>query len=126
MIEFTMARVCMSVCGLVLLAAVIVPVTGMYESRTVSMESGVSEDIARMVDRFYYSDQDEVTVSMNDILPGVASYVEFKGHMVILTTDRGVYKSGTNVTVISEDTFGYGDIVRFTKSGNSVVAERLT
>jgi len=127
MMEFTLSRVCMSVCGLILLAAIIVPVTGMYESKTVRMESGISDDIADLVDDFYYSEMSVLTISMSDILPSTSSYIEFNGHMVILTTDRGTYKSGTDVIVVSGGIpFGYGDIVRFTKTGDTVTAERST
>jgi len=126
MIEFTLARVCLSVCGLLLLAAVIVPVTGMYESHTVSMESDVSEDIARFVDGFWYSEMDDLTVSMGDILPNIPSYVEFRDHIVILTTDRGTYRSGTKVPVISEEVFGYGDMLRLIKNEDSVKAEKAS
>jgi hypothetical protein len=126
MMEFTLARVCMGVCGLMLLAAVVAPVTGMYESHTAKMESDVSDDIAKLIDSFYYSEMDEIVIAMNDILPNVMSYAEFSGYLVTLTTDRGVYKSGTNVPVISEGTFGYSDMVRLYKSGGTVTAERLT
>jgi len=124
MMEFTLARVCLSVCGLLLLAAVIVPVTGMYESHTVNMESDVPDDIARFVDGFWYSEMDDITVPMNEILPNISSHIEFKDHMIILTTDRGTYKSGTKVPVISEDIFGYGDMLRLSKNEGIVTAER--
>ncbi|MCL2143579.1 MAG: hypothetical protein FWH44_04910 [Methanomassiliicoccaceae archaeon] len=127
MMEFTLARVCMSVCGLVLLAAVIVPVTGMYESKTVSTESNVSEDIGKLVDGFYYSEMELFIVPMSDILPDTSSYIEFDGHVIIMTTARGIYKSGTNALIISDGTpFRYGDAVRFTKSDGTITAERLS
>ncbi|MDR0334347.1 MAG: hypothetical protein LBH69_00455 [Methanomassiliicoccaceae archaeon] len=125
MMEFTLARVCLSVCGLMLLAAVLVPVTGMYESHTSSMESDVSGNVAKLIDGFYCSEMDEMTVSMTDILPGGASYLEFSGTVVTMTTDRGVYMSGTNVPVLSEYAFGRGDIIKLSKGDGFVTAERL-
>jgi len=125
MIEFTMARVCLSVCGLLLLTAVIVPVTGMYESDAVDRESDVSDDIAKLIDNFYYSEMNEAVILMNDILPNIFSYAEFNGHLVTLTTDRGVYKSGTRAFVISDGTLGFNDVIRLTKNGDTVTAERL-
>ena len=128
MIEFTISRVCMGICGLLLLAAVMVPVTGMYESRTVRMESDSSERIASLIDDFYYSKMEVFTISMGDVLPSTASYVEFDGHLVTLTTERGTYKSGTNIAVSVDDgtVFGHGDILRLSKNGDTVTAERLT
>jgi len=125
MIEFTMARVCLSVCGLLLLTAVIVPVTGMYESGAVDRESDVSDDLAKLIDNFYYSEMSEAVIPMNDILPNISSYAEFNGHLVTLTTDRGIYKSGTKVFVISDGVLGYNDVIRLTKNGDAVAAERL-
>jgi hypothetical protein len=109
-----------------LLASVIVPVTGMYESRAADMESDVSDNIAKLIDRFYCSEADEFIISVNDILPGRTSCIEFRGHMIILTTARGTYRSGMNIAVISDLAFGYGDIVKFTRSDDSIVAERLS
>jgi hypothetical protein len=127
MIEFTLSRVCLSICGLVLLAAVIVPVMGMYESHTSEMESDVSDDIASLIDEFHYSKMEVFTVAMSDILPNTLSYIEFNGHMIILTTERGVYKSGMNAMVIvkDENVFGHGDILRLTKVNGAVIAEKL-
>jgi len=127
MIEFTISRVCMSVCGLLLLAAVIAPVTGMYESRAAGMESHSADKIAMLIDNFYYSEAETFTVPVSDIVPSTMSYVEFDGYLVTMTTERGVYKSGTNVTVVTgtDGPFGYGNILRLTKNGNAVIAERL-
>ena len=127
MIEFTMARVCMSICGLVLLAAIIAPVTGMYESKAVNMESEISDNIASLVDEFYYSKMETFTVSVSDLLPDIRSYIELKGHLVIFTTERGVYKSGTNVPMVTDGDglFRHGDILRMSKNDGKVIIERL-
>jgi hypothetical protein len=126
MIEFTISRVCMSICGLILLAAVIVPVISMYDSQTANMESDVSDSISRMIDDFYYSKMETVIIPMNDILPNASSYLEFKGYLVTLTTERGIYKSGTNIPVIAPDIiFGYGDILKLSKTDGMVTAKRL-
>ena len=126
MIEFTLARVCMGVCGLFLLAAVVGPVTGMYESNTMKMESNIPGSIAVLIDDYYYSDMDTLTLSVTDILPNASSCVRFDGHMVTVTTERGTYKGGTNVPVVSgEQTFGYGDIIKLSRLPGAVTAEKL-
>jgi hypothetical protein len=117
----------MSICGLILLTAVIVPVMNMYESQTVSMESGVPDSISGMIDDFYYSKMETFTVPMADILPNASSYVELNGYLVTLTTDRGVYRSGTNIPVLCDDIlFGYGDMLRLSKTDGAVIAEKFT
>jgi len=126
MMEFVLSRVTVSICGLMLLAAVIVPVMGIYESKTERMESDVSDNIAKVIDSFYYSEMNEFTVAMSDILPSSSSYLEFDGHIITLTTERGEYRSGTNATVISDGSpFIYGDILRLSKKDGGVVAEKL-
>ena len=125
MMEFTLSRVCMSLCGFMLLAAVIVPVTGMYESDTVGMESRIPESVASLINDFYFSKIDSLTVPMSDILPDAASYIGFGENMITLTTERGIYMTGTNVPTVSDGVFGYGDILRLSRSGGSVVAERV-
>ncbi|MCL2607294.1 MAG: hypothetical protein FWD92_01880 [Methanomassiliicoccaceae archaeon] len=125
MMEFTLSRVCMGVCGLILLAAVVVPVTGMYEKQIANMESDASYDIASLIDCFYYSEMECMTINMSDILP-VQSYIEIRDRRLTLTTENGEYRSWTRVTMISEeDTFGYGDIVRISKCADAVIFERL-
>ena len=126
MIEFMISRVCLSVCGLVLLAAVIVPVTGMYESDAAGMESRVPDNIAELIDDFYHSKMEVLTISMSDILPNSSSYAEFGEYMITLTTARGVYKSGTNVPMISEeDAYGYHDMMRMSKGDGLVILKKI-
>ncbi|MCL1983877.1 MAG: hypothetical protein FWG58_00580 [Methanomassiliicoccaceae archaeon] len=127
MIEFTLSRVCLSVCGLLLLASVIVPVTGMYDRQAIETESNMSGGMASLVSTFYYSEMRELTISMSDILPSASSYAEMNGHMITLTTERGTYRSGTDVTMVTEngDVFRYHDVIRMSRSGDTVRIERL-
>jgi hypothetical protein len=124
MIEFTISRVCMSVCGLVLLAAVIAPVTGMYESKTARMEFDIPGNIASLIDDFHYSKMDALAITMSDILPNSSSYVELNGQKITVTTGRGTYIGGTSVPVTADGVFGYGDIVMLSKQNGTVVAEK--
>jgi len=125
MMEFLLSRVCLSVCGLLLLVAVIAPVTGMYDSNAMFSEGDIADDVARLTDDFYYSEMDTAVIAMCDILPNVSSYIEFDGHSVTLMTERGTYRSGTNVPVAAEGAFGYGDMIMLTKNDVGVTAERV-
>jgi hypothetical protein len=117
----------MSICGLLLLASVVIPVTGMYESQTADMEADIAGNLASLIDDFSRSDMDVFTVSMSDILPSVSSYVEFGERVITLTTERGVYRSGTYVTITTNGcAFGYGDILRLSKDYGTVIAEKLS
>jgi len=127
MMEFTLSRVCLSVCGLVLLAAIIVPVTGMFESKTMNMESDIPDGIGSLIDDFYYSEMEVFTVSMADVLPNTSSYVEFSRYHITLTTERGTYHGGTNVIVVTgnDGLFEYNDIIKLTKYKKIVIAQKL-
>ena len=127
MIEFTLSRVCMSVCGLLLLASVIVPVTGMYDRQAGGMESGISDNMASLVDTFYYSEMEELTISMSDILPNPSSYVEIDGNLITLTTERGAHKSGTVVPIVTENgnVLRHNDMIRLSKGEGTAILEIL-
>jgi len=126
MMEFTLSRVCMSVCGLILLASVIAPVTGMYDARMANMESDASDNIALMIDSFYYSEMEVLTINMNDILPDAYSYIELGDRHLTLVTEKGRHKSRTNVVMISDEiTLSCGDIIRMSKNADAVIFEKL-
>jgi len=126
MIELTVSRVCMGICGLILLASVISPVTGMYESGTVTMESDIPRNIADLVDDFHRSRMDVLTIQVSDILPNSASFVEFGGHVVTVTTERGTYKGWTAVPLTSDgEVFRYEDTLRLSRSDGCVKIEML-
>ena len=125
MIEFTLSRVCMSVCGLILLSAVLIPAMGMYDSQARNMESDVSGGIADLIDNFHRSEMDVFIIPAGDILPGTSSYVEIKGQMITLTTDHGVYRSGTYANVVSNSIFGYGDMIKMSKYDGIVMIEKI-
>jgi len=125
MMEFMFSRVCMSVCGLILLSAILVPVTGMYDSQARNMESNVSDGIADLIDGFRRSEIDTFVIPASDILPGTSSYVEINGQMITLTTDRGVHMSATRSDVISNCVFVYGDVIKMSKSEGKVIIEKV-
>jgi len=125
MMEFMFSRVCMSVCGLILLSAILVPVTGMYDSQARHMESDVSDSIANMIDDFRRSEIDTFVIPASDVLPGTSSYVEIDGQMITLTTDRGVHMSATRSEVTASVMFVYGDVIKMSKSGGKVIIEKI-
>jgi len=125
MMEFTISRVCMSVCGLILLSAVLVPATGMYDSQARNMESDVSDSIAKLIDEFHRSELDTFIIPARDILPSSSSYFEIKDQMITLTTDRGIHRSGTYAEVSSDLVFGYGDMIKMSKDNGAVIIEKM-
>ncbi|UAL07143.1 MAG: hypothetical protein KRP56_04675 [Candidatus Methanogranum gryphiswaldense] len=93
MIEFTLSRVSMIVCGLILLAAIIVPVTNTYDSMKEDDLMEVSDNVAVMLDSFWNSEADVMYLRGWDILPDPECGLLLNGHDVILTKNGKEYRS---------------------------------
>lgn len=123
MMEFTLSRVVLGICGIVLLAAVMPPVNGIYDDRESFGYQEQTDRIALLFDSFYESEADTMTISFNDILPSSDSYIEIDGHLITLHTDGRTFLSAIDRQILSENTLSYGhnDVAMFMKSGDGVV-----
>lgn len=126
MMEFTISRVALGMCGIILLAAVLSPVTGLYDGKeTVEMQEQ-TDNIAKMVDSFYLSEADNMTLNMGEILPSTSVSLKVDGNMITIVSDEDEFRSATRFTIASdEEIYGPNDIVRFTKTDNGVMTEKI-
>ena len=125
MMEFTLARVVMIVCGTVLLAAVIPPVATAFDNEESEEVQEQTEMICGMLDSFYRSEADEMTLSLNSILPHNSS-ISMDGHMVRVSSGEQTCTFGTAVELESDKEFySSNDIVRMMKGESKVVIETL-
>ena len=69
MMEFLMSRLTMGICGMVILAAAVVPMSSVLEDRQDVDYQQQIDRIANMIDSFYDSDVMVMTVSGADIIP---------------------------------------------------------
>ncbi len=126
MIEFTLSRVVLSVCGILILAAVLSPVTSLYESSEDIGYQHQCDSIAEMIDVFYDSDADEMNMSMDQILPNDTS-LRLNEHTISLISERNSFDSLTAVTIYSDDAdYGRNDMVKLTKNEDGVRISKIT
>lgn len=123
MIEFTLSRVCLGICGMILLSAVFVPTLNLFENGSEESMNGIAEDIAHTIDRFNASRADTMTVALRDILPE-ASSIYFKDNLVTIEKDGRPYRSFTNV-VMNECRFGRNDIISFERTDHGLWVKSL-
>lgn len=119
MMEFTLSRVALIACGAILLAAVIVPVNGIYDSMEEENMTEVSDSIASMLDSFWDSETDTMHLRGWDILPSADYGLVLDGHKVIITCGEKDYLSLTeHSTGYFELT--YNDIVDIVRENDSL------
>jgi hypothetical protein len=125
MMEFTLSRVALGVCGLMLLAAVLSPVTFVYDGRETAGLQDQADGIARMIDSFYGSAADEMTLSMSEILPTQDSVLELDGQLVVLRCGEKECRSSVRCNIDSDGSYWAGDLVKFEKTDTGVSAGLL-
>lgn len=132
MMEFTLSRVTLVICGAILIASVAVPISGVYEDRTDESLAGMAEKTAAVIDSFWNSDIDSMYLEGDALLPspeyslclegyGVTvtdgsgneyrSYMKHmsgritlsKGEVVVIVKDNGVLNTPDRISQISEN-----------------------
>ena len=125
MMEYTMARVAMIICGAILLAAVVPPVVSLYDDGESSGMQHQSESICRMLDSFHDSEADEMTICLNTVLPQDCSVV-MDGYFVTMIDGDNEYRYNTEYIMHSDSGFySANEYIRITKNGDSLIIESL-
>ena len=126
MMEFTLARMTMVVCGVMILAAIIPPVSSLYENEESAEMQEQSEKLCKMLDVFYASEADEMIVCLNTVLPQQSS-ISMDGYLVTVIDGENMYTYNTEHPVISDrDRYNGNDYVRITKNGIFISITALT
>lgn len=125
MMEFTMTRVVMVVCGMLVLAAVIPSVNSLYESEESIELQEQTECVCRMIDAFSDSETDEMVLFLSTILPPDCS-VSMEGYFVTISDGDDSYRYDTGCILISDkDNYDRNDCIRLTKDDGAVIIETL-
>ena len=125
MMEYTMARVAMIICGAILLAAVVPPVVSLYDDGESSGMQHQSESICRMLDSFHDSEADEMTICLNTVLPQDCSVV-MDGYFVMMIDGDNEYRYNTEYIMHSDSgSYSANEYIRITKNGDSLIIESL-
>ena len=125
MMEYTLARVAMVMCGAILLAAVIPPVTSVYDEGETAVMQDQSETLCRMLDSFHDSEAEEMTICLQTVLP-LNSSVMMEGYFVTVIENDNQYRYNTEYILESDNgAYTSNDYVRITKNGDSLIVESL-
>lgn len=118
MLEFTLSRVVLCVCGVILLGSVCIPLSGMYSSNEDVLMTESTDSIAAMIDSFYESEADVMIVRGWDILPSNDCYLSVDGNIVIIKNSNNEYRS-----LISHKSYfslSYNEIVTLERSEDGI------
>ena len=114
MIEFTLSRVILIVCGVAILAAVLVPLQSIYNENYDNSLEGAADRLSFVLDEFWASEADSMTIRGWEVLPSADCYIEIEGHSLTVHMKDKSYRS---IMPQSMDriVIGHGDIVTITK-----------
>ena len=125
MMEYTLARVVVVMCGAILLAAVIPPVTSVYDNGESAGMQDQSETLCRMLDSFHESEADEMTICLNTVLPQTSSVI-IDSYFVTIIDGENQYRYNTEYTIESDKGVYTGnDYVKITKDNDALIVESL-
>ena len=114
MIEFTMSRVALIICGLAVLAAVVVPLQSFYDERYDRSMENTADKVAFILDEFWASEADTLTIRGWEILPSSDCFIEIEGHNLIVHMKGKSYRS-LMMKSMDRTTIGHGDAVTVSK-----------
>ena len=125
MIEYTMARIVLITCGVLMLSAVVPPVTALFEDGESAEMQDQSESLCRMLDSFIGSDADEMTFCLRTVLPQNSS-VSMDGYFITIIDGEKTYTYNTDCIIESDkDIYTSNDYVRLTKDNGTITVTML-
>ncbi len=119
MMEFTMSRVCLCACGIILLAAVAAPASSVFDDRAERCLEETADRLAEALDTFWDSEADVMTLRMSAVLPDPSCSLCLDGHKVIVIRNGREYPA-LSETVSEPMELGYGDEAELVRSGDRI------
>lgn len=102
------------VCGIAVIAAVALPLQSFYDERyDLSMEDA-ADRLSLIIDEFWASEADTMTVRGWEILPSSDCFIEIDGHILTAYVKDKPYRSLISHEM-EKTAIGYGDILTITK-----------
>jgi hypothetical protein len=115
LIEFTLSRVALIVCGAAILISVLVPLQSYYDERYDESMEGAADSLTFILDEFWASEADTVTIRGWEILPSSDSFVEIDGHDLTIHLKDKSYRSLISHS-LENIVIGHDDEVTITRS----------
>lgn len=123
MMEFTLSRTVLIVCGAILMAAVAVPISDIYGAETSDSAGGVAENAASVIDAFLCADVDELFLDGASLLPSVGYSLIVDGHCVTAVGPSGDEHDAFIQCPVEGFVLGYGDKHIIQKYGAAAAGE---
>ena len=109
-----MSRVVLIVCGLAVLASVMVPLQSFYgEKYDRSMEDS-ADRLSFILDEFWASEADTMTIRGWEILPSPECFIEMEGHYLTVHLKDKTYRSLMSQSM-ERAVIGHGDAITIAK-----------
>ncbi len=89
MMEFTLSRATLMICGALLIASVSVPLAGLYEDKSRSSLDEMTESTARVIDSFWNSNIDRMYLDGDSLLPSAEYSLYLEGYEITMTDGSG-------------------------------------
>lgn len=119
MIEFTLSRVVMGFCGLIILASLLYPLSAVYDSKEDVDLQSQCDNISDIADAFGNSGMWHMELQGTDIIPEGCT-LTFYDRTVTLTCGDREYHSLISYRIYSSETFTADDILLFMNDDVSV------
>lgn len=119
MMEFTLSRVAVCVCGLMIMAVVAGPAFGIFEDRADDGYASLAEDLASDIDSFASGEADRLVMDMSLYLPEGAE-ICVSGYVLTLLCDGSEHTALLHIEVEGEASAGRPGVLVFVKTGGGV------
>jgi len=117
-----MSRVILVVCGVAILASVMVPLQSVYSEKYDHSMEDAADRISFVLDEFWASEADTLTIRGWEILPSSDCFIEIEGHDLTVHMKDSSYRSIMPVSM-ERIVIGHGDVVTLTKPAPPPVNE---
>ena len=119
MMEFTLSRVAVCACGLMIMAVVAGPAFGIFEDRADDGYASLAEDLASDIDAFASGEADRLVMDMPLYLPEGAE-VCVSGYVLTLSCDGSEHTALLHTELDGEASAGRSGVLVFVKTGGRV------
>ena len=124
MMEFTLSRLVMIACGVMVLASLMNPLSSVYDGRYDSEMQDQCDNISDMVDTFGRSGMVRMTVPGREIIPSGCT-LSFDENMVRLGHDGREFLSCCSFGLSSDCTYGGCDTISMVKENGMIVVTSI-
>ena len=124
MMELTLSRVCMGICGIILLTAVVVPLADMFQESSNDDIQDITDKTAATLVRFERSSADTLVISMKDILPDRSCSLRIDDGILTITSGNKEYTASVPRS-IEGVTCSFDDIIEIKKTSDGMTVRRL-